>query len=134
MDLMTGLTAANQALGLVKQLRDLDRATNEGEFKLKIAELTEALADAKLALTEAKLTLAEKDEKIRRLEDKLLEATTGDRCPVCRKGKMQLIKKSAPRSRLLATKGVQEWLMACDNPECGHNEKRFHDPNGILNK
>jgi DNA repair exonuclease SbcCD ATPase subunit len=63
-DFMTALATAGQAIKLAQDLRGIDKAVDAAEFKLKIAELTCALADIKIALTEAKEELGIRDAKI----------------------------------------------------------------------
>ena len=67
-DIMTALATASQAIKLAQDLRGIDKALNEAEFKLKIADLTVALSDIKLALSEAKDELAAKQSEIQTLE------------------------------------------------------------------
>ncbi len=71
MDLMTGLAAASQALGIAKQIRDIDVSFDKADFKLKIADITERLSDVKLALLEAKSELDDKNGEIARLKTAL---------------------------------------------------------------
>jgi hypothetical protein len=54
MDIASGLSAASAAITIAKDLREIDRSVDEATFKLKIAELTEALADTKIALSDAR--------------------------------------------------------------------------------
>jgi hypothetical protein len=63
-DIMTALATASQALKLAQDLRGIDKAVNEADFKLKIADLTIALSDIKLTLSEAKDELASKQSEI----------------------------------------------------------------------
>jgi hypothetical protein len=63
-DIMTALATASQALKLAQDLRGIDKAVNEADFKLKIADLTIALSDIKLALSAAKEELASKQSEI----------------------------------------------------------------------
>jgi hypothetical protein len=60
-------TAVTAAIGLSKELIGVDKALHEAEFKLKIAELTVALANAKIGLTEIEDQLRQKDKQIERL-------------------------------------------------------------------
>jgi len=69
MDIMSGLSAASKALDIVKALRDLEGQANDATFKLQIAELHSALADAKIALSEAKERLANQEQEIARLQE-----------------------------------------------------------------
>jgi hypothetical protein len=60
-DLVTALATAAQAIKLAQDLRGIDKAIDAAEYKLKIADLTNALSDIKIALTDAKEELASKD-------------------------------------------------------------------------
>lgn len=64
MDIASGLTAATQALGIAKTLREVDKSYDAVLYKTKIVELMDALVDAKAALTEAKATIEERDKEI----------------------------------------------------------------------
>jgi hypothetical protein len=59
-DFITALATAGQAIKLVQDLRGIDKAVDAAEYKIKIADLTGALADLKHALIEAKDDLASK--------------------------------------------------------------------------
>jgi hypothetical protein len=132
LDITTGLTAATTALGIVKDLREIDRSVDEASFKLAIADLTTALADAKISLADAKETLADKDRQIKQLQRDLDCATSGDRCPICKIGNLKTIKVSP--HPIFGKSGLQEKHLSCDSSECSHTEKRMHAPTGILNK
>ena len=69
MDLMTAIATAGQAIKLVQDLRGIGKAFDAAEFKLKIADLNEALADLKMALIDAKDELASKDYEIAKLKE-----------------------------------------------------------------
>jgi hypothetical protein len=62
------LSTASQAIRLANDLRSIDKEISEAELKLKIANLTSALADLKITLTDAKGDAAEKDAEIDRLK------------------------------------------------------------------
>lgn len=69
---ITGAIAAlRTATDVARVLRDLDSTVQTADLKLKVAELTDALASAKLAVVEVQQTLAEKDREIERLSDAL---------------------------------------------------------------
>lgn len=68
MDIVTGIAALTQALDIAKKLREFGQTFDEAEFKLKIAELYSALADAKMSLADSKQQLEEKDAEIDRLK------------------------------------------------------------------
>lgn len=134
MDILTGLTAASQAAGLIKQLRDLDKALDETVFKSKLLELQEEVLTTRSALLDAKQVLLEKDERIFELELLLKSATSGEICPACSKGSLRKTAIKTPQMRTMVLAGIQEWEMTCDAPDCGHKESKLHDPNGILKK
>ena len=128
MDLMTGLSAASQAIGLAKQLRDLDRALDESAFKAKLLELQEALFETKSALLDAKEALLVKDTRIAELEGVIEEIRSGETCPICQKGQLK-VTGSRPHPHF-GTFGHQERTLTCTNIDCGHSEKRKFDPSG----
>ena len=134
MDIVGGLTAANLALGLVKDLRDIDRSVDEAAFKLKVSELTFALADTQIALSDANLKLNETTQQIQTLKNDLETATSGDICPKCRSGRMQLIRTNSHRMGSLGQFGVEDWHLACDEAECGFEQTKMHDPHGVIPK
>lgn len=63
-DIAAGLTIAAQAIGLVKDLREIDRGLDTGEYKAKMAELYSSLADVKMALADAQEALKTKDQDL----------------------------------------------------------------------
>jgi hypothetical protein len=63
-DIMTALATASQAMKLAQDLRGIDKAVNEADFKLKIADLTVALSDIKMALSDAKEELTSRQSEI----------------------------------------------------------------------
>lgn len=132
MTVMEGLSAASAAIGIVKELKDIDRSIDEATFKLKIADLTTALAEAKIALSDAKLALAEKDTEIRNLEAKVADLSSGELCPICKSSKMKTI--SVKPHPAMGDVGIQEITLKCENEACGHSENRMHDPTGLLKK
>ncbi|MGB3814028.1 MAG: hypothetical protein WA950_12455 [Shinella sp.] len=71
MDVATAITSVTAALGLVKELREIDVQYDKAELKLKIADLTEALSEAKLGLVDIADQLREKDGQIARLQELL---------------------------------------------------------------
>jgi DNA repair exonuclease SbcCD ATPase subunit len=70
-DMMTALATASQAVRLAQDLRGIDKAVDEAEFKLKVADLTVALSDLKLALAQAREELSAKDMEIAGLKKQL---------------------------------------------------------------
>ncbi len=132
MELMQGLSAVSMALGLVKDLREIDRSVDEAGFKLKIAEITSALADAKIALSDANLHLNEKEQIIRDIRSELDAIKNGDFCPKCRIGRMQLERTKGHSMHGLHNFGVEDWNFICSDKKCGFEQMRIHDPHGAL--
>jgi hypothetical protein len=58
-----GAAAVTAALGLGKELLNVNKAYNDAEFKLKIAEITASLATVKMSLAEAQTLMIEKDQE-----------------------------------------------------------------------
>ncbi|SEN79899.1 hypothetical protein SAMN05216227_102531 [Pseudorhodobacter antarcticus] len=127
MDLIQGLAAASAAIGIAKDLREIDRGVDEASYKLKIAELISALADTKIALADAK-------EKITSLEAELDRTTKGDLCPKCRIGRLSLASSSRMSMGGLGNYGVEEWKFTCGNSECDFETKKVNDPQGLVPK
>jgi hypothetical protein len=134
MDLIGGLTAAKLAIDLAKDLRQIDRSVDEAGFKLKLADLTSALADTQVALSEARMEMIDKERKIRELEDSLNSATKGDLCPKCRQGRLSLVSTSRLRIGGPVGIGVEEWKYECGNFECDFQTSKLNDPQGLVSK
>jgi len=132
MTIIEGITAATQAIGLLKELRDIDRSVDEAAYRLKMADISSALADAKNALSDANLVLTEKKVEIANLKSALDEATSGEICPKCREGRMQLRGTEIYSFRGLGRYGVEEWLLVCDNSDCQFEQNRLNDPHGAI--
>jgi hypothetical protein len=71
-DFVTAFATAGNAIKLVSELRGIQKAFDEAEWKLKIAELNGALAELKNALIDAKQELSTKDEELKLLGDNFL--------------------------------------------------------------
>jgi len=65
------LTSIKTAADITKLIRDSDSSLERAETKLQLAELTSALADAKLEVTEIQQLLIDKDALIRSLQEQL---------------------------------------------------------------
>ncbi|MGJ4903312.1 hypothetical protein ACQR0V_17235 [Bradyrhizobium sp. HKCCYLS2058] len=63
-----GAAALTAAIGFSKELLNLNKALTEAEFKLKIADLTSALATAKIAVADFQDELRQKDAEISALK------------------------------------------------------------------
>ena len=134
MDIISGMNAFVQALGLVKQLLELDKAINEGSWKSKLVELQDSILEAKVALLAAKEANLAQATQISALKAEIEALKAGDLCPKCRKGRLKQVTSKPPRIQAMYSAGVQEWTMNCDNPSCDHSETKWHDPNGFLKK
>jgi hypothetical protein len=66
-DIAAGLSIAAQAIGIVKDLREVDKGLDTGEYKARMAELYSALADVKMALADAQEEIKAKDDLIEEL-------------------------------------------------------------------
>lgn len=75
-DIAAGLTLAAQAIGIVKDLREIDKGLDSGEYKARMAELYSALADVKMALADAQSDLKAKDQVISELRDNFKRGQT----------------------------------------------------------
>ena len=126
MDIIGALTVTKSSIDILKSLRDIDRGVDEAEFKLKISEVISDLADARIALAETKEALASKDRDISRLTSELKAARSGDVCPICRNGELEV--KSVRPHPVFGPTGAQEHHLSCNNPECGHQEDRLYRP------
>jgi hypothetical protein len=118
MDLIQGLAAASAAIGIAKDLREIDRSVDEASYKLKIAELISALADTKIALADAK-------EKIMPIEAELVCATSGDICPLCKIGRLK-VQSVTPHDRVGS---VEFHTSKCDHDDCSYSSQRQYDTN-----
>lgn len=127
MDIVGGLTAAKLALDLAKDLRGIDRSVDEATFKLKLADLSTALADTQLALSEAKVKMAD-------LERELQAAKLGDICPKCLAGRLRLVRTEGHFYGGLANFGVEDWDYQCDSLDCNFEQRKLHDPHGAISK
>lgn len=68
MDIASGITAVTQAINIARALRSVERDFDAATYKAQMADLINALTDAKLALSEAKDGVAERDKEITRLK------------------------------------------------------------------
>jgi len=64
MDLISGISAASEALKLIKDLRGIDRQLDVAELKLRLADLVDNLLEAKEALQDAKQERSELIDQI----------------------------------------------------------------------
>lgn len=71
MEPISAFASISKAIDAVKALKDFEKKFDAAQFKLQLAELTEALADAKLAVVSLKEELTEKDSEISNLKSSL---------------------------------------------------------------
>ncbi len=72
----TALASVKTASEILKYIRDAGQELESAEYKLKLAEMTEALADLRIFMSELRESLVEKDAEISALKDALqLKAT-----------------------------------------------------------
>ncbi|HEV7293499.1 MAG TPA: hypothetical protein VGN79_14385 [Devosia sp.] len=128
MDIAAGLTLVGQALGIVKDLREIDKGYDAAVIKAQMADLYSTLGDVKMALSDAKVSIHERDTTIRELQAKIATMATGEACPICGQGILKVTAVYAHPE--FGVVGVQERVLKCT--ECSHTEKRMHDPVGAL--
>lgn len=68
-DFVTGLQAAAAGLSVLKELNKVDNEYDKAALKLKVAELSNALATVQITLAEAQTEAAKKDAEIAKLRD-----------------------------------------------------------------
>lgn len=133
MTILEGLAAANAAVNILKDLKDIDRNVDEAAYKLRIADTISALAEAKIALSDANMELNDNKVEILRLKVELQNPTEGDVCPKCREGRMNLLGTTMNRSGL-ANLGVEDWRYQCSQSDCDFEQRQIHDPHGAIPK
>lgn len=134
MDIVNGLTALSQAVGIAREIRDLNQSVDQAAFKLKVAELHERLSDAKMALSDAKIEQSNTRQTISELTAEIDRLKNGDVCPKCRSGRLQLISTKPFRQLGAWHYGVEDWEYRCDQLDCAFEQTRKHDPQGVLPK
>ncbi|WP_192257364.1 hypothetical protein [Mesorhizobium caraganae] len=67
MDIAATISAVTAAIGLAKEIRSIDAQIDQAELRLKIADLTSSLAEAKMGLVDVADQLRQKDNEIARL-------------------------------------------------------------------
>lgn len=68
MDLGQVIGSITAAIGLAKELVAVDKAVDQAQWKLKLAELTSALADTKVGVVDLKEEIDSRDKEIERLK------------------------------------------------------------------
>ncbi|MCX5579462.1 hypothetical protein [Kaistia terrae] len=69
MDIGGAISAVTAAIGFARELNNVDIQVDQASLKLKVAELTTALADAKLGLVDVADELHAGEKEIARLQD-----------------------------------------------------------------
>ena len=72
MDIAALLTTVSAAIGFARELNNVDVQLDQATLKLKVAELTSALADAKLGLVDVAEQMRAKDTQIGELKNSLV--------------------------------------------------------------
>ena len=116
MDLIGGLSAAKLAIDIAKDLRSIDRSVDEATYKLKLADLSSALAEAQVALSDARLRINELEAQVRDMRD-------GTLCPICRKGRLKAMKVT-PHD----WSGAEFHTFRCNCETCAYETTRTYDP------
>jgi hypothetical protein len=68
LDIANILGSISSAIAVTKELVQIDKAFDEAQWKLKLAELTTALADAKIGLAELRDEIQARDAEIAKLQ------------------------------------------------------------------
>jgi len=69
--IIAAISHLTTATDVVRYLRDAEQVFKTADLKLRIADLVDALANAKLALTDVQELLSANDEEIKRLREAL---------------------------------------------------------------
>lgn len=76
MDWAGALSAVATAVGIAKDLREVDKGLDQAEMKARLADVIGNLADVKIALTDARQEARDKDEEIARLKSAFVFKST----------------------------------------------------------
>lgn len=87
MEIGAALSAISNAMTLAKTLRGIQQGYDLALVRAQMAEIYDALADARIALADAKGFIAERDLKIKELEG---GPTPGEPCPYCGERAMRM--------------------------------------------
>ena len=80
MELGTALSAISNAMTLAKTLRGIEKDYDLASVRAQMAEIYDALADARIALADAKGLISERDLQIKELQG---GPVPGEPCPYC---------------------------------------------------
>lgn len=76
-DFVSALQAASAALNVLKELNQVDREFDKAALRLKVAELSGALATVQIALADAQAEARKKDDEIAKLQSNFKQKTEG---------------------------------------------------------
>lgn len=113
MELGAALSAISNAMALAKTLRGIQQDFDAALIRAQMAEIYDALADARIALADAKSTIAERDLKIKEMEG---GPVPGEPCPYCGARAMRMTSQTMNGQR-------EEWTCG----ECGKEKEVRHD-------
>lgn len=91
MDLGAALSALSNAMTLAKALRGIQQDYDLASVRAQMAEIYDALADARIALADAKSVIAERELKIKELEG---GPVPGEPCPYCGARAMRMTRQA----------------------------------------
>ncbi|OOG61968.1 hypothetical protein B0E45_31675 [Sinorhizobium sp. A49] len=69
MDWAGALSAIATAVGIAKDLREIDKGLDQAEMKAKLADVISNLADVRLALVDARDEMRTRDQEVARLQE-----------------------------------------------------------------
>lgn len=90
MEIGAALTALSNALSLAKTLRGIERDYDLASVRAQMAEIYDALTDARIALADAKGIIAERDLQIKELQGGPMP---GEPCPYCGERAMRMTRQ-----------------------------------------
>ncbi|KUR75211.1 hypothetical protein [Novosphingobium sp. Fuku2-ISO-50] len=91
MDFASALTALSNAMTLAKALRGIQKDYDIAAVRVQMAEIYDALADARIALADAKSVIVEREQQIKELEG---GPVPGDPCPYCGARAMRMTRQA----------------------------------------
>lgn len=102
MELGAALSALSNAMTLAKALRGIQQDYDLATVRAQMAEIYDALAEARIALADAKSLIAERDMQIKALEG---GPVAGEPCPYCGARAMRMTNQSMNGQREIWTCG-----------------------------
>ncbi|MCV3766465.1 hypothetical protein [Rhizobium sp. TRM95796] len=124
MDFVGIMTIAGQTLGIIKDLRDVERDFDAASYKSQMTELYNNVSELRMALTDAREELHAKGREIEELKSRIASMQSGEQCAICEEGRLKVTASVAhPHFGML---GHQLRTVTCTN--CGHKEERHYRP------